>query len=287
MLFENFKNHLKDSPLAPAYNFKGSDVFLISKATEFVLQKANVEPINVIHLDEDTSANVIDAHLRNVPMFGGLVAVIIRGDGYTKVAFPEFANRKEWTEVDCNPMSEAMVVKMIMQNKKFTSDAATTIARAVDNNFSRVSGEMEKLLCYYDNKETIDATDADAIITKTEKYQVFELSNALLKRDSKKIGAVLEHLAQSDVDDYALFASLLGFCRRLFYVTNSKLQSGDLAKTLGVHPYAVISTQRDSKWIPPAVALRLYECALELEHEIKSGKILANRATVILVGQML
>ena len=285
MLFENLRAELK-TKVAPAYIMTGTDVFLINKAIELILTEANVDTLNVVQLEEDITDDVINATLQNVSMFGGAVVAVIRGITESRVILGKH-KKSEVITVDCNPMSESLVVKMILQNKKFTYDAAVGLARACENNYSRVAGEVEKLTCYCDDKATIDIPDVDKIVTKTERYQVFELSTALMKTDIVKVNVVLQNLESCDVDEYAVFASLLTFTKRLFYITNSRLSDGELAKHLGVHPYAIISTRRDGKWVDAKLSRQIYERALDYEFQIKSGKVLANRATVMLIGEMM
>jgi DNA polymerase III delta subunit len=185
-----------------------------------------------------------------------------------------------------NVVAVVSVIKLILQNKKFTPDAALALTQMTDNNFARVSGEMEKLCALYDSKPTIEKADVESTVSKTEKYQVFELSTAAFKKDIKKLDAILETLS-TDTDDYAIFGNLLSVCRRLFYIKNSPLKPTDLAKSLGVHPFSIISALRDAKQVTADAAKRIYRCALDLEYDIKSGKVLANRATVLLIGEIL
>jgi len=173
---------------------------------------------------------------------------------------------------------------MIMQNKKFSQEMASMLARICENNFASVSNEVQKLDAYCDNSVT--KRDIDTIVNKTEKYQAYELGNALLKRDVNQANRILENLLSNDMDEYAVFGSLLSFSRRLFYAICSGLTDAELAKFLGVHPYAVTATRRDGKWIGKDRAIQIYERALDLETQIKSGKILAERATVFLVREM-
>lgn len=287
MLFAELKKSL-EKPTAPAYEFRGSDNFLIEKGIALVLSSAKVDPMNVMQLEESAKEKEINIALGNISMFGGATAVLTRGlSGAMLYLTPVKTKAKDIISVDCNPMTESLVVRLITQDKRFTFDAATAIARACENNYGRVAGEVEKLVLYYDTKSQITLDDVNAVITKTEKFQSYELGGALLKRDKAKAEAILNYLSLSGADDYMVFGGLVSVARRLFYITNAKAADSDLAKHLDVKPFAIFSTKRDARDIKPESAKRIYRTALELELGIKSGKLLAGRAAILLVGEFL
>jgi DNA polymerase-3 subunit delta len=196
------------------------------------------------------------------------------------------AGVKETEKVDCNPMGEEMVVRMILQNKKFTPDAAVMLARVCENNFAAVSNEMEKAMAFYHDKSAIDREDIAQIVSKTEKYQIYELSNAIMKKDTAKAVEILQTFTLLGVDEYAVFGNLVAFCRRLFYAKTSPQPDAAVAAFLGLKPYAVTFVRRDGR-ITAEKAADIYAKALDLEYQIKSGKILAGRAAVLLTGAFL
>jgi len=286
MLFAELKATLKTT-IAPSYVLFGSDIFLINKAIELILEAAKVQSNNVTRLDEGTDESQINANLRNISMFGGEVAVVVRGLTETRMILKPDVKAKDTVRVDCNPMTQDLVVRMILSGKKLTQDAAVYLAGACENNYARVSQELEKAVNYFKDKPAIDRTDIEQIVTKTESFQIYELSNALLKKDSARADKILQNLVESGIEDYAIFGSLVAFLRRLFYVVTSPQPDGVLAGYLKVHPYAVTSTRRDARGVSRDKAARIYADALDLEYQIKSGKISAKHAVVLVMGSLL
>ena len=315
MLFTELKQSLKDG-VASAYWAQGSDVFLVNKSVELILGVAGKTPdpcgspplgkgeATLVRFDEDVKPDAIGAALGNVSMFGERTVVVVRGADFAKVYLKPIKSDKEFTKIECNPMPEGVVVKLIMQNKKFGAESAGALCKMCECNYANVANEMAKLEAFYTDKAAISVADIEAIVTKTEKYQVYELSNALLKRDRARVGAIIESLDQHGVDAYAVFGSLVAFCRRLFYACCSKAEAGVIASVLGCNPYAIIATRREGNWLsvssqnhilkvdfaptPKAPTPRaIYERALDLEWQIKSGRIAAERATVLLAGLFL
>jgi len=255
----------------------GSDIFLVNKSVELILQASGIDKMNVVRLDDGVGLNEINIHLSNVSMFGGGVAVVVRTNDETRLFLKPVKDLKQAEKVDCNPMSENLVVRLIMQNKFFNQDTAMKLAKICENDFARVYNEMQKLEAY--------GTFDESIITKTEKYQVYELSNALIKKDIARAENILKSFSESGVDDYAVFGNLVSFARRLFYCKQSPMSDGDLAKFLGVNPYAVIALRRDTRNITKSQATEIYGRALDLEYQIKSGRVATNRAVILLVGE--
>jgi len=286
VLFCELKTNLKNG-VAPGYILSGSDVFLINKSIELILETAGIDSMSILRLDDEVKQDKINLHLQNVSMFGSGNAVIVREPDKTKIYLKPVKADKELEKIDCKPMEEDLVVRMIMQNKKFPNHSAVMLARLCENNFSAVSNEMEKLIAYHMNKETIEPADINEMVNKTEKFQIYELSNIILKRDPMAIQKVLQSLFDNGVEEYAIFGSLLSFARKMFYAKNSQLRDGDLAKVLDVHPYGITSLRRDSRHIDNLQATEIYDYALSLEHQIKSGKVLAERAIMMLTKVML
>jgi len=286
MLFAELRASLKEK-IHPSYVMTGSDIFLINKSIELILAAAGVDAMGVIGLDESVTIDEINVNLPNISMFGGGTAVVIRGVEQTHVILKPIKDFKTAQKVDCNPMTENLVVRLIMQNKKFPQDSAFTLARMCENNYAMVANEIEKLVNYYHDKESIASADIEKIVNKTEKYQIYELSNALVKKDSTRAQNILQTLISSGVDEYAIFGGLVSFVRRLFYCKSSGLSDAELGKFLGCNPYAITATRRDARAMSRDAVMLIYQSVLELEYKIKSGKITTHSAIVMTVGAML
>ena len=288
MLFADLRASLK-TKIAPAYVLSGSDIFLINKSIELILAAAQIPPLALVHLPLDAPLNDVNAHLSNTSMFAASPAAIDRGTADTRLYLRPIKSINEAEKVDCNPMSEDLVMRLVLQNKRFTPPAALLLARASENNFAMVSAEIQKAESFFDPVAHPQITDADlsTLVTKTEKYQVFELTDAILKRDLPRVRRILDFLLPNDEGDaYGVFGLLNTFARRLFYAKSSRLTDADLGKHLGVHPYAITVIRRD-KSITEKAAAAAYEAAIDLEYQIKSGQILAPRAVPLLIGALL
>jgi DNA polymerase III delta subunit len=284
MLFQDLRQNLK-TQIAPAYHMSGADMFLINKSIDHILSAAGVNPLAVSHLAEGAQMPEINALLQNVTMFGNCNCVLLRASNDATVYLKPIKSQTEIEKVDCAPMSADLVVRMIMQNKKYSQNSATLLAQMCENNFTAVNNEMEKLNAYCADMPSVTVEIINEIVTKTESFQIYELTNSVLKRDIVRTQKILSALGAAGVEDYAIFGNLLSFARRLFYAKATQKPDAEVAKFLACAPFAITATRRDAKHISPDRAAEIYNNALKLEYEIKGGKIYANRAVILLVGQ--
>jgi len=287
MQFANLRNTLK-TEIKPAYVLTGSDIFLVNKAIELILAAAKINPLNVIRFDESHDANEINALSRNESMFGGPTATIVRSLTDTRIILQP--GTKVFEPVDCNPMTSDLVTKLAINQfsqsgKTVNQDSAAYLAASQNNDYARVNNEIIKLISYYNDKKELSLTDIESLITKTEEFQIYELGNALLKKDTIKAKIICNALSKG-TDDYAIFANLLSLTRRLFYALCSPASDSELASFLKVHPYAVTASRRDGKHLRVDI-MDIYRNALDLEYQIKTGRISAEHALVLLQGSLL
>jgi DNA polymerase III delta subunit len=83
---------------------------------------------------------------------------------------------------------------------------------------------------------------------------------------------ILRVLRAAGVEDYAVFGGLVSALRRVFYALTCKGTPESVAAFLKCSPYAVIYARRDNRRLAHSIS-KIYEKALDLEYQIKSGKI--------------
>lgn len=316
MKFAELKTALK-TKVAPAYCLFGADVYLINKAIDLIREAAvahvsdaaagmsgaaaaaaGAADLNISRLDDTASTSDIIAACRTVSFFGGRRVVIVKPcvqdiAQYLKnpdkdcvlilVAEKELRGAEP---IDCSPMTPDLLIKLIANqlaghNKKITPEAAAHLCNCCGNLYSRIDGELNKLVNFFPEKGALDTGDINAIVTKTASYQIFELSNAVCGGNIVRAEEVLRTLRDQGIEDYAIFGSLVSSLRRVFYSLACKAPNDTVAAVLGCSPYAVNYARRDYRSLAPKIAW-LYANALDLEHDIKSGKVLVERAIVLM-----
>lgn len=296
MEFVQLRASLK-SNLSPVYVLFGTDSFLINKSIELIAE--NTASSTIDRFNEETPVRGVLASANTFDMFGGKRVVLVRGvdDKLFKdkdllkylsspnsdcvlilVSSSEKAPTIKNAEiVNCNPLTGEILMKLIAKQfqdcgKNITSDAAAKLAQFTQNNFARISGEINKLVNYYIDEAIIQPAHIDALVTKEEEFQTYEFSNAVLSGNLRTATHIQENLSVSGTDDYAIFGSLLATMRRVFYALSTSSSGDDVAKLLKVNPYSIVYTRRDYRTLGGKIK-SLYKHALDLEYQIKSGQL--------------
>lgn len=303
MKFADLKATLK-SNLAPIYLIHGTDYYLVSKAIELITNAANVnKDLDVSRLTDTATAQEIVAECRTVSFLGGKRVVIVKPfvqeiSEYLKkpnsdcvlilVSNEEKTTIKNIETVNCNPMPVELLVKLIanalsQHSKKITPEAANLLCNYCASSYSRIDGELNKLVNYFIQMDVIGTEEINQIVTKTQDYQIFELSNAILgsgEGNLKRAEEILRTLQDQGTEDYAIFGNLVSAIRRIFYSLSCKAPNESVAAVLGCSPYAVGYARRDYRTLTNKIA-KLYSLVLDLEHQIKSGKISVHNAIIL------
>jgi len=287
MNFTELRNHLKDQ-IRPAYVISGSDIFLVNKAIEMI--SATSTDVSKI------SDNIVESAM--TPSFFGGRRIIIARDpeittqlkNYLKNPNPDTTLVlvtenlvKNAEHIDCNPMDSVTLEKLIVNNiakhgKKINRDAVGLIIEFCESNYSQIDSELNKIVNYFTNI-TITADDVKQVINKPFSYKIYELSNAICRGDLTEAEKMLQSF--DGQDEYMIFASLVGSFRRLWYSLQTFINEEQVATVLGCKPFAVKIARRDNKHLEKRIT-DTYKYALDLEYQIKSGKVGINNAIVLL-----
>ena len=305
MNFVELKGTLKTN-VKPAYLVHGSDIFLVQKAIDLITQFAGVKDtmLDVSRLGEGAGADAIMAECLTVSFFGGKRVVVVRpfeseqltsalkkylekpNPDCVLVLVGEMPNIKNVEYVNCNPMTPDILVKLIANQvaatgKKISREAADLLCVYCANTYARIDNEINKLVNYFADVEMIGVDEVKKICTKTTEYQIYELSKTICAGKIVESEEILRTLQDGGTEDYAIFGNLVSSFRRLFYSLTCKADMKDVATVLGCSPYAVQYARRDNRHLSGTI-VGLYEYALDLEYQIKSGKISVENAIVML-----
>ncbi|MCL2846705.1 MAG: DNA polymerase III subunit delta [Firmicutes bacterium] len=302
MDFVQLKTSLRER-IEPVYIMHGTDVFLVSKAVDLVRDFS--QSADVTKFDETATPSAIMAACNTFSMFGDKRVVIVRGimdatiremAEYIKKPNPscvlimtqyteKLTTKIQMTAVNCNPIAPDILQKLIIKQVAdiggtITPMAAATLAKYCNNNFSRINNEVIKLVAFLES-ETIEDTHVRELVSADEEFQIFELGNALSKRDMVTAKRIQEKLAATGAEGYAIFGSLVSTVRRLYYSLATTAPNDAVAAVLKCSPYAINYARRDNKHLAPRIA-RIYRFALDLEHKIKSGGVSVDSAITLL-----
>lgn len=136
---------------------------------------------------------------------------------------------------------------------------------------TQLEKEIAKLILY---NQKIDENVIETMVSEPLEDNVFELSNALLKKDSKRVMKVYTDLKKQKVEPIQLISMLSNQLRLLIEVSILKDKyryDEDLAKILKVHPYRIkLARENTRKFTLTQIKKMLIDLA-QLDIDIKKG----------------
>lgn len=323
MKFEDLKGSLKTGS-KPAYMLVGVDEYLLTSAYNLIVKYAGIEipDLNIIKFSEGVidCIDVVRA-LNTLPVFSekkvvfldlrmakkadlknvkvlceylaspNMSAILIVNIGSNE---DDFGIDKNMVEVvDCNRLDEKIVKAKILAtlkayNKTITESACGKLIEYTLCDLSKIIVECEKLVAYVGDRADIQEKDIDEMVTKSIEYQVFELTDALAKKNSTKVYAILKDM-ESKKDEYKMLPALIfSHFRRLFHVAiNQGLSNGEIAKMLGVKEYAVKMSANQARLFTKSALKKINELCADIDFDLKTSNISLNNAVELIVLSIL
>lgn len=323
MKFEDLKGSLKVGS-KPAYMLAGVDEYLLTSAYNLIVKYAGIEipDLNIIKFSEGVidCVDVVRA-LNTLPVFSekkvvyldlrmakksdfknvkvlneylsspNMSAILIINIGSND---DDFGVEKTGLEiVDCNRLDEKIVKAKILAtlkgyNKTISDSAVSKLIEYCLCDLSKILVECEKLVAYVGDRASVEEKDVDGVVTRSIEYQVFELTDALAKKNSTKVYTILKDM-ESKKDEYKMLPALIfSHFRRLFHVAiNQGLSNGEIAKMLGVKEYAVKMSANQARLFSKSSLKKINELCADIDFDLKTSNISLNNAVELIVLSIL
>lgn len=289
------------------YLVQGEDVLLYDKALELIKNACNLqlEEFNFLAFDDDSFDGdvVIDA-CETLPIASEKKVVLLKNltklnenfkkklKDYMKkpvestcLVIFDFYNKFDFVicetvsakRLDDRSLQELIVAGLKKHNKTITKDACEKLIEACCNYYSLIKNEVDKLASC-DDFEITDKI-VESMVCKETEFTVFELTDALSKRDSQKAVSLL-NLMDKDTKTFTL---VLNHFRRLFFVAISDLSDKELAEVLGVKEYAIVKARTLAKNFSKMQLKNIYEMLDDVDFYIKNGQMQVENALYYLI----
>lgn len=308
MKFIELKKHL-EKEIKPAYLISGNDRFLCYSALDSIKKAVNITIKDMNEQILSGEAVSRDDILRAVSMFpfidkyrlvqvndyNGKVKSKTKEDelvNYLKNPIKEsvlvFFNLEAsdavkpylsyLTHIDCDKLEPDIIkpillTKLKKQNKEITASALDKLVLYCNNDMSRISSELEKLISYVGNNH-ISEKDVDALVYQDKEYQVFELAEFIANGNKEKALDLVYTLSSGGKSGFSLLAPLYSNYRRaLFVAVNKDKTDEENATLLGVKPYAIKMVKNQINKFTPKKLKAIVDMLYETDRNIKMGKM--------------
>lgn len=321
MKFEELKNNLK-SKIEPAYLLMGVDEFLLSSAYNLIVKYSGMqmEDLNLIKFGEGIidMKDVVRA-LNTLPVFcdkkivyldirmsklnelknikdlqeylecPNMSSVLIVNLGSNDIKFID----KNIESIDCNRLGINIVslkIKQIanMSNKKISEETIKLLYDYSLGDLAKITVELNKLISYVGDKDSIEISDIKELVTPSLEYQVFELTDALAKKNSIRVYQIISDMKAKKDEFRTLPAIIFSHFRRLFMVAlNQDKNRMELSKLLGVKEYAVKMSMQQAGLFSKSQLKKINELLSQVDFDLKQSNMSIDNAVGLIVLKIL
>lgn len=198
-------------------------------------------------------------------------------------------NNPNIIQVDCSRLPYNIVelkIKNMLEkySKEIEEDAIEILYNLTLGDLQKISMEINKLIAFVGENKKIQVNDIREIVTPSLEYQVFELTDALAKKDSSKVFSIINDM-KSKKDEYKTLPSIIfSHFRRLFMVAlNQDRKQVELSKLLNVKEYAVKMSIQQVNLFSKSSLKKINELCNKVDYDLKQSNISLDNAINLIV----
>ena len=282
MTYAEFQQSIKSNRFAPIYLFHGEEDFLIDEGVQLIISKSLDEGTKGFNLDvvygSKADAKDVVGHASSFPMMSPRRVVVVKE--FEKLATTESAKeivsayinkplestvlvlvsldpdfrRKPFTDlkkraelVECKPLYDNLVPGWIadrirQQGREANAEACQLIHSFVGNSLRSLQNEIDKVFVFIGDRKKVTVEDITAVVGATKGYTIFELQNAIGRRDSKEAIKILERMLEAGQSPQLIVVMLTRFFTQLWKLSDArarKMSEQEIAREIGVPFYFV------------------------------------------------
>ena len=168
-----------------------------------------------------------------------------------------------------------IVERTTRQGGSIEPAAAHRLAGLTGSDLRRLDQEIVKLIIYVNGQRAIDEKDVNLLVSDASLSSVFDLVDALGRREGQRATHELHHLLDQGENPLGLLAMIVRQFRLLILVNELQergLSPDAMAKQLGQHPFVIKKLNEQVRHFSMANLEAIYRRLLEIEVEIKTGQ---------------
>lgn len=280
MTFEQILSDIHNKKYAPVYFLMGEEPYFIDVISdtieEEVLDEAEKAFNQIVVYGRDVDIDMVATHAKSFSMMGGYMVVIVKEaqdlkniedfEKYLDVIPPTtiLVFDYKYKKLDKRRALAKKIDKMgvLFESKKLyennipgwiqsylsekgyaiTPKATQMLTDFLGTDLHKVRNELDKLIIALPKSKKIDDADVERNIGISKDFNVFELQNAIGRRDIMKANQIVNYFGDNGKDNPLLVTaiSLYGYFTKILkvhYATDPSQNA--LASTLGVNPFFV------------------------------------------------
>lgn len=303
---KTLKNRLQKK-VESCYVIQGEDLLLYDKALNLIKSACNLtlEEFNFIVFDDDNfDGDAVINACETLPIGSENKIVLLKNiskftdafkkklQAYTKspakttcLVIFDFLEKFDFLiaekvsakRLDDRSLGEIIRATLTKAGKTITDGGVEKLIESCCNYYSLIKNELDKLSCC--EADEITEKVVDELVCKETEFSVFELTDALSRRDGQKAVNLL-NLMDKDTKTFSL---VVNHFRRLFFVAISDLSDRELAAIMGVKEYAITKARSVAKNFSKLQLKNIYEMLDDVDFYIKNGQMQVENALFYLI----
>jgi DNA polymerase-3 subunit delta len=192
----------------------------------------------------ETSKEVIGAYINN-PLESTVLILTSLDPDFRRKPFTDL--KKKASLIECKPLYDNQVPTWIaervrQQGRELNAEASRLIQAYVGNSLRSLQNELDKLYVFIGDRKVITPEDVAAIVGAMKGYTIFELQNAIGRRDAKEALKILERMLETGQSPQMIIIMLTRFFNQMWKLADAKarrMSDQEIAREIGVSPYFV------------------------------------------------
>lgn len=307
-----FQRAVETGRIPPLLFLYGEESYLLERAYHQVLDKVVDEASRDFNLQiftgRETSPEVILDSCRTLPLFAACRLVVVKDADllkaddlarflpYLKDPVPEtvllFVGRaidgrmtffrefkKYGTLVEFRPLYENQIPEFVRETaktagKEFTEGGLALFCRRMGTGLGEIQSELNKLLAYVGKQPLIDVSDVAQVVSDTRAESVFDLINAIGKRNSTDALRLIDRMLDDGEPPLRILSMVTRHLRQLWQTSELLrlgVERGDMARHMRINPYFLDGLIGQSKKFSPEEFQRAFDALLEVDLALKSS----------------
>ena len=234
-------------------------------------------------ISADINELIADSLIKLSPSFFIIFYQSEKPDAKSKIYFElkklekeGLAEIKEFKLPKADTLTKWILTRAKKRAANFSGEAMELLSAIVPNDLWQLDQEIQKL-ANFKKKEVITSEDVGLMVKGKYNDDIFQLMDAISAKNKKKALRLFQDQLDSGAAELYLFTMLVRQFR-IFYQIKEKtkdrsLNSDELAKELGLHPYVVKKSLQYLKNFSLEQIISIYRRLLDFEVKIKTTNV--------------
>jgi len=327
MSMDILKRQIKDKKIDRLYLFFGEEEYLINyyiKEIQKIIVPSGTEDFNLAVVEGKDGIDGILPICESLPVFAERKLVIVKESGvfrkqgnseleqffqnvpdYICIVFCESEvdkrlklyklAEKAGTVVEFSYQEPKTLAKWIikgfgLKGKNIDYDTAMLLVEYSEPGMTSIYNEIEKITVFLGDRNTVTPADIEAVCIKTLKSRIFDLTDAVAARDSRKALSLLNDMINLKEPVPRIMYMIVRQLRQIFetkYLLKNKATRDDIARVLGVSSFVAGKLEKQARYFSEEDIKKYVKICLETDENIKTWRINDRTAVELLLGDII